>query len=53
MTDVLTKEQRHLNMSHIRGRDTSIDLIGTESDETAEFMIELYGRSSHLKIAAL
>ena len=26
MTDVLTKEQRHLNMSHIRGKDTSIEV---------------------------
>ena len=26
MTDVLTKEQRHLNMSHIRGTDTSIEV---------------------------
>lgn len=26
MADVLTKEQRHINMSHIRGRDTSIEV---------------------------
>ncbi len=26
MTDVLTPEQRHLNMSHIRGADTSIEV---------------------------
>ena len=26
MTDVLTKEQRHLNMSHIRGKDISIEV---------------------------
>ena len=26
MTDVLTKEQRHINMSHIRGKDTSIEI---------------------------
>lgn len=25
--DVLTKEQRHQNMSHIRGRDTKIEII--------------------------
>lgn len=25
--DVLTKEQRHKNMSHIKGRDTKIELI--------------------------
>lgn len=27
MADVLTKEQRHLNMSHIRGRDTKPEEI--------------------------
>lgn len=27
MTDVLTTEQRHKNMSHIRGKDTSIELL--------------------------
>lgn len=27
MTDVLTPEQRHKNMSHIRGKDTSIEVI--------------------------
>ena len=26
MTDVLTPEQRHINMSHIRGADTSIEV---------------------------
>ena len=26
MTDVLTKEQRHKNMSHIRAKDTSIEI---------------------------
>lgn len=27
MSDVLTKEQRHLNMSHIRGKDTKPEEI--------------------------
>lgn len=27
MTDVLTKEQRHKNMQHIRSKDTKIELI--------------------------
>lgn len=26
MADILTKEQRHKNMSHIRGKDTSIEI---------------------------
>ena len=36
-----------------RGNDNSIVLEGTSSDETAADMIELYGRSSSLKITAI